>query len=414
MTYKNLRELILSIENSDQNTINNNIVCHTFELSPQTNLIVDLSGWIGTLIVRAILFELSVNEHHIFQWRPENKFIQYLILSYYSPGCLPKTYSLTDLLSKKEWVTNFRELIKSGYFIKATLGFGSGRKQNFDHTSEFEQILLNYKTKHSFQNEKWIVQKRLDINKEFRIHTFGKDVLYGLTLKISGSIGLTDFDLPQEFVKSILERLPSSFIEGTLIGWDIGLTKKGKFYVIEANFTGFHPEFSAGFQTTGYVEDPPSGTIVCAWLHAYFKNKFKVSIASFDDILQEKFPYIEEFSYYISILKNEHVDALIKGKGRVRAIYVFLDEHTDYNIIKLITFMVIGNFAESYYIITNQELQEDAKRIFFGENFTHVSEHSFFTKNEYKKLELLDNESRRELRINHAIKLSGGMPHLVI
>lgn len=409
-----LQALILNIKNSGLNTPNGNLISHNFQLSAYPFLTADLSGWIGALIVRAILFELSVDEHHIFKWRPENKYIQYLILSHYSPGCMPKTFSLTNLLARNDWVPNFRGLIKSGYFIKATLGFGSGRKQNFDRTSEFEQILSNHKSSHSFQNEKWIVQKRLNINKEFRIHTFGRDILYGLTLRISGIVGLTDFDQPQEFVRSILERLPPTFIEGTLIGWDIGLTKRGKYYVIEANFTGFHPEYHAGFQTTGYVDDPPFGPIVCAWLHTYFKNKYKVTITSIDTILMEKLPYMEEFFYYISILKNEHVDPIIIGKGRINAVYIYLDEQTDYKIIKLVTFMIIANFADNYYIITSQELQEEAKRLFTGDNIIHLSEQSIFTEDEYRKLQRLDDESKKEFCFSTAIRLSDELSYIII
>lgn len=409
-----LKELILDINNSGLNTVNGNLISHTFELSLHDFLTADLSGWIGALIVRRILYELGINEHHVFKWRPENKYIQYLILSHYSPGCMPKTLSLTDVLNKNDWVPNIRRLIKSGYFIKATLGFGSGRARSFDRTSEFEQILLNHKTDHSFQNEKWMIQKRLNINQEFRIHTFGRDILYGLTLRISGVVGLKDFDQPQEFVKSILEKLPSSFIAGTLIGWDIGLTKKGKYYVIEANFTGFHPEYYVGFQTTGYVDDPPLGPVFCAWLHAYFRNKYKVSIASADNLVMENFPYLEEFSYYISILKNEHVQEIFNTKGRVNAIYIYLDEQTNYNIINLFTFMLLANFTDTFYIITNQELQEEARRIFTGDNITHIAEHSLFTKAEYKKAQRLNNKGIRELCFSKLIKLSGELSYIII
>jgi len=409
-----LKKLILKINNSDLNTVKERLVNSTFELSPHSFLTEHLSGWIGALIIRAIFYELNINEHHIFKWRPENKYIQYLILNHYSPGCMPKTFSLTVLLNKSNWASEIRQLIKSGHFIKATLGFGSGRTRNFDRTTEFEQILSNHKTDHSFQNEKWIVQKRLNLDKEFRIHTFGRDILYGLSLRISGILGLKDYDQPQEFVKSILGKLPYSFIEGTLIGWDIGLTKKGKYYVIEANFTGFHPEFHAGFQTTGYVDDAPFGSIVCAWLHAYFRNKYKVSITSFDNILIEKFPYIEEFSYYISILENEHVQEIFKAKGRVNAIYIYLNEQTDYNIIKFVTYMQLANFADNFYIISSQELHEEAKKRFTGDNVTHLFEHDLFTEDEYKQVKELDDENKKKLCCNSVNKLTEGLSYIII
>jgi len=409
-----LKELILDINNSNLNYISRNLVNIAFELSPHPILLTDLSGWIGALIVRAILYRLGVNEHHIFKWRPENKYIQYLILNHYSRGCMPKTMSLTALLKKDEWVESLRGLIKFGYFIKATLGFGSGRTKSFDRTTDLEQILRNHKYDDLFKNEKWIIQKRLKLNKEFRIHTFGKDILYGLTFRISGTSELKDFDQPQEFVYLILQKLPSSFIEGSMIGWDIGLTKKGKYYVIEANFTGFHPEYHCGFQTTGYVDDPPFGSIVCAWLHTYFRNKYAISIASVESILMEKFPYLEEFFYYISILKNEHIEALIKAKGRVNTVYIYLDENTDVNMIRLVSYMQIAHFADKIYIITNQELVQEAQKIFTGDNLIHLPEHSLFTEDQYKKVQLLDDENKKKMCFSNLMKMTTGQSYIFI
>lgn len=409
-----IKELILDINNSRFNTVKKSLVNRTFELSPHPFLLTDLSGWIGAIIIRAILYELGINEHHILKWRPENKYIQYLILNHYAPGCMPKTLSLTVLLEKDEWVANIRRLIKSRYFIKATLGFGSGATNSFDKTTDFEQILRNRKDDESFQNEKWIIQKRLNLNKEFRIHTFGKDILYGLTLRIGGKDETNDFDQPQEFVNSILQKLPSSFLEGTLIGWDVGLTKKGKYYIIEANFTGFHPVYHTGFQTTGYVDTPPLGPIICALLHTYFRNKYGISIASIDNLLMEKFPYLEEFCYYISIFSDEHIQSLVKAKGRVKAAYIHLDEKTEFHIIKLIVYMQLANLADTFYLITSQELQIEAEKQFKGERIIHLAEHSLFTEKQYKEVQKLDSKSKKKICCSHVVKLTSGQSYIFI
>ena len=73
------RELILDIERSGTNTGNKPEVSKTFQLTSDPLLLSDLSGWIGAVTVRAILHELGVNEHHVFKWKPENKYFQYLI-----------------------------------------------------------------------------------------------------------------------------------------------------------------------------------------------------------------------------------------------------------------------------------------------------------------------------------------------
>ncbi|WGQ10179.1 hypothetical protein QG516_00735 [Pedobacter gandavensis] len=401
-----LKELILDINNSRLNTVKKKLLGRTFELSPHLFLLVDLSGWIGAIIVRAMLYKLGINEHHIFKWRPENKYIQYLILNHYARGCMPKTLSLSTIFRKEEWVAHIRRLVKSGYFIKATLGSGSGGKNRFDKTIDFEQILRSRKDDEHFKNEKWIIQQRLNINKEFRIHTFGKDVLYGLTLRIGGENETSVFDQPQEFINLILQKLPSSFLEGTLIGWDVGLTAKGKLYVIEANFTGFHPVYHAGFQTTGYVDTPPLGPVFCAFLHAYFRNKYAISIASIESVLMENFPYLEEFFYYISILKNKHIETIFKAKGRVKAAYIHLNERTDFHIIKLVGYMQQVNIADTFYIITSEELQEEAQKKFKGDRIKHLAECSLFTKNQYKKMQRMDYEGKKRMCFSYATRLT--------
>ena len=408
-----LRELLLDIENSSLNTVTRSAVNSTFELFPHLFLISNLSGWIGALTVRAILYELHIDEHHIFKWRPENKFVQYLIFQHYSRGCMPVTSGLTNVLKNDNWVAAIRKRIKYDHFIKATLGFGSGRRKNFDRTTEFEQILKQYQEE-PFLHEKWIIQRKLKLNKEFRVHTFGKDILYGLTFKISGGDSAGDFDGPQEFISLILQKLPSSLLEGTLIGWDVGLVKRGRYYVIEANFTGFHPEYRAGFQTTGYVDEMPFGPIICAWLNSYFRNKYAVSIFSVDNDLLVKFPFLEEFLYYISIFKDEHTEALNKAKGTVAAAYIYLGQETDFLMIKLISYLQVANFADMYYLITRQELQEEAMSLFKGDKIKHLAEDELLPEDLYKEIQELSEESKREIYCNRAVALTKETSYIII
>lgn len=408
-----LQELLLDIENSGLNTVNRSPVNRTFELFSHPFLVSDLSGWIGTFTIRAILYELHIDEHRIFKWRPENKFIQYLIFKHYSHGCMPITLGLTSVLKDEDWVAGIRKLIKSGHFIKATLGFGSGRRKNFDRTAEFEQILKQHQEE-PFLHEKWVIQRKLKLNKEFRVHTFGKDILYGLTFKISGPDSPDDFDGPQEFIRLILQKLPSSFLEGDLIGWDIGLTRRGKYYVIEANFTGFHPEYRAGFQTTGYVDEMPFGPIICAWINSYFRNKYAVSIFSVDNDLLVKFPFLEELLYYISIFKDEHIEALNKAKGGVAAAYIYLGEKTEFLLLKLISYLHIAKFANVYYIITSRKLQAEAKNLFKGDNITHLAEEELLPEDLYGEIEQLSEEGKKEIYCDRAVMLTKETSYIII
>jgi hypothetical protein len=408
-----LKELIFDIDKAGVTPLLANTVHKTFVLSIDPSLLSDLSGWLGALTVRAMLRQLEIDEHLIFKWRPENKYVQYLLINHYAPGSMPPTLGLSHLLKQDRWVHRFRKLIGSGFFIKATLGFGSGRTKNFDRTSEIEQI-LNEHEEQPLQNEKWIIQKKLKLKKEFRVHTFGREVLYGMTLMISGAAGADDFKGAQEFTCLILEKLPYSLLEGTLIGWDIGLTGKDKYYALEANFTGFHPEYYTGFQTSGYFEESFCGPIICAWLNAYIRNKYGVSISTVSDDLMMKAPFMEELSWYIPIFTNEHIRSLQQAKGTVASLYIYLGEKTDFLIIKLISFMQIANFAQTYYIISPEELQANAKAMFRGDHVRHIIEHSLFTEKHYRHVQKLNEEQRKRVCLKRALDLIKEKPYLML
>jgi len=407
------RELISDIGRSGVNTVNKTEMNKTFELSPDPFLLSDLSGWIGAVTVRAILHELGVDEHHVFKWKPENKYFQYLILNHYFPGCMPRTLALSDLLATEGWVESIRSLITQGYFIKATLGFGSGKRMNFDRTTSFEQILREYLAEPK-SGGNWILQQKLRLDKEFRVHSFGKDILYGLTFRISGKPKPDDFDLPQQYIIEILDKLPASLLEGTLIGWDVGLTKRGKYYIIEANFTGFHRQHRPGFQTSGYMDEPPFGPVICAWLNTYFRERYNVSIGSVEHSLLGKFPFLEEFCYYLTIFKDEHIAALTKAKGRVEAVYVYLGEKTDYYIINLVSYFQVANFADKFYLITRDDLQQQAARIFTGWNIVRLAEERLFTKNQYQKVRHMDDEERKYLCCKRAIRRTQTSSYIIV
>ncbi|MCX2481464.1 hypothetical protein OQY15_20360 [Pedobacter sp. MC2016-15] len=414
MTQKDddLKELLRDIDKAVVRAPRRRVI-KSFKLNSDPVLLSNLSGWLGAFTVRAMLRQLKIDEHHIFKWRPENKFVQYLLFSHYVPGCMPLTLGLSRMLKQDQWVPRIRKLIGSGFFIKATLGFGSGRTKSFDRTSEIEHI-LNEHEEQSAGNEKWIIQKKLKLKKEFRVHSFGQDVLYGMTLMISGQAEKGDFDGTQEFVELMLEKLPASLLEGTLIGWDIALTHRGKYYVIEANFTGFHPQYHAGFQTSGYFEESFCGPILCALLNAYFKNKYDLAITTVDHNLVTKAPYMEELSYYLSIFKENHILALQQGKGTVAALYIYLGEKTDFLMIKLISYMQVAQFAHLYYIISPKELQPDAEKMFRGNQIRHLTEHMLFPADEYAHVLKLEENGRKQACLQKASELIREEPCLML
>ena len=71
----------------------------------------------------------------------------------------------------------------------------------------------------------WLLQKRLNLSNEFRVHTFGREVLYGLTMPIKNK-DVTLIPLIEKAVKIILDLLPESILQGTLIGWDVAFHRQ--------------------------------------------------------------------------------------------------------------------------------------------------------------------------------------------
>jgi hypothetical protein len=117
-----LEDLINDIEQAEPQQVRTFKTVHTFGLSLNPSLTEHLSGWIGAVVIRALLQQLNINEHHVFRWRLENKYRQYQVLNYYVPGCMPTTFGLYDILKQPEGIQKIKDLISEGYFVKATLG----------------------------------------------------------------------------------------------------------------------------------------------------------------------------------------------------------------------------------------------------------------------------------------------------
>lgn len=412
-----LQSMIAEIENSSPQQLSISSKNRTFELKPDPFLTDDLSGWIGALLVRSILHQLHVDEHYIFQWRVENKYVQYAIINHYAPGSMARTYQLSKLLKKPNAIQTIERLFKRGFFIKATLGHGSGRNGTFDRTADFAAILNSDKVDNkldddpitnkntTYRYENWILQKKLDLKMEFRVHSFCAAVIDGLTLKIDGDPSY-DNTPAEEFVKSILEKLPPNLTNGTLIAWDIGLTESDQHMVIEANFTGFHPEYAFGFQTSGYVEDELLGPIICAWLNNYFKSNYKISIRSVDPALLSKFKFLQEYSFYSSIFNSEQLKAVqnkINGKSLTAILYI--DDASSDLMIGLITFLLMFNIADDYYIIVDSTTYPFIKNLFQDNNQIHfLIENQLFTRAQHQLIQQLSLEKRKQISCYHALR----------
>lgn len=400
-----LSQIILEIDSTVVTPVKINRNLKTFELRPYKFLTSNLSGGVGALLIRAILHELHIDEHRLFRWRLENKLLQYLIFDHYIPDSMPKTISLSKILNRLNGVAQVKVLFKSGFFLKTTLGCGSGSKNNFDRTAEFEDIISSAYGKY-YYDEKWILQKKVELTKEFRVHTFNRDVIYGLTFIIQGSNSLNDNFRVENFIKNKITKLPSAIVEGSLIGWDIGLTSTGIYYIIEANFTGFHPEYALGFQTTGYTEYDGFGPIVCAWINVFFKKKYGTYINSIEYGLLSKFQFYNEFIFYSSILEPDHLTIAgkeTKDSTACTVIYLGDDVHALY--LTLTRYFQTISFTEIYYIIVSTKYSNMVNNLFYDNNhILIINQNELFTEDQYRLIQHLSYDRRKQISCFYALR----------
>jgi hypothetical protein len=400
---EDLQESITAIENS----IPHNLTWGNgaIELIPYPSLLTNLSGNCGALFIRAILQKLSVNEHQVLKFRLENKFKQYQIFNHFFPGCMPDTLAFSELLAQSEGEQKIRELFNQGYFLKKTLGASSHTTKSWDKTSEFETIARLQGNEHKLY-EDYVLQKKLHIKREFRIHTFSKSVIPALSYTTPTKKN-PNFHLNAEnFVIKVLNSLPNSIIQGTLIGWDIALTEDHKYLIIEANFTGFHPEYLAGFQTTGYVDDPRYGPIICAWLNIFFEKQFGVYIDSIEDSLFNTYPFYRAFIFYYSLLKSTTVDLIeICSKASLNTVVTYLGDQDNILMLNLINHFLHVDFSLKYYVIVRDECFSKISDLFLNNKAVHLlKENQIFNEGQLLLIRQLGYAKRQQKCCYHALK----------
>lgn len=375
-----------------------------FELFEDRQISANLSGGVGAFFVRSILSLMHINEHHVFKWHLENKYMQYLIFNHYCPGCMPTTYSLSAILNKNNSNTVISSLFKHGYFLKATLGHGSGRTNSFDRTSGYDRIIASYQLKGDF-DEEWIVQKKVKLSYEYRIHTFDKKILYGLTFNV-GKPNSGSYNEVEAFLKGFLDHVPESLFWGTLIGWDIGLDQTGSYYIIEANFTGFHPEYRRGFQTTGFVEDNSYGPICCALLNWHWKYNYGTFIDSISNELFSIFKFYKEYIFYMNLFSAKHLEVIQKRRiDQTLNAIIYWGNPKNYLITKLISYFHLVNFADQYYVIIQNGSELEASRLFLPFHQVQlIFETSLFTADQYLLVNQLSYQRKTQICRYHVLR----------
>jgi len=205
-------------------------------------------GSFPVTFIRHLYRELGFDEHRVFRWRLEHKLVQALVLNHYAPACIPATCGLAG------W--------SGPIFFKPTLGDSSGDRQPIN-----------------LVDETFIVQERIPIAVEYRVHSLEDRVIDDLTFHRYGKGDIPgERDAPNAFVQSVLDRLPNALTAGNLCGWDVARTPDDRFLVVEVNFSGFHPVHNRGFQCSGWFHDEEWGALSAARLVRFLEESCGVAV----------------------------------------------------------------------------------------------------------------------------------------
>jgi len=253
------------------------------ELEPLT---IGLASTARALPVRRFCRVLQFEEGHHFRWRLEHKLVQALIVNHYAPGVVPVTRGL-GRLARRHTGRGLSEGLKkefpNGLYIKPALGDSSGETPQKDKTSKYLAAIDSgseaFSSSPLIADEDIIVQDRLFIEKEYRVHSLEDSVIEDLSFLRYGHGNIPgERDRPNAFVQGILDAFPAALVGQSLLGWDIAMDARGELSFIEVNFTGFHPAHRRGFQCSGFFQDPEWGAAITARLLRFVEKSDEVTV----------------------------------------------------------------------------------------------------------------------------------------
>jgi hypothetical protein len=161
------------------------------------------------------------------------------------------------------------------YLIKPVLGAGSGDNGTFDHRAGVQSVVDTAPA----AVETYIIQKRVAIVQEVRVHTIEDRLIPGLTFPRYGRVPLNESARAsaERFAADQLDALPNELVFDSLYGWDIAQSPTG-WTIIEINPTGFHPVWCRGYQTTGFVQDGSDAHANLAFLIDAIQSLYAIPI----------------------------------------------------------------------------------------------------------------------------------------
>jgi hypothetical protein len=276
---------------------------------------------IAFLPVLQLYRALGFDPRQPFRRRLDHKLIQARELRRWAADVAPSTEGLCARyagLDADELRRRLEVDFPVGFLIKPTLGYASRERSCFDRT---EEVLAEMRSGKMILkpladpvDESYVVQERLRIQVEYRVHTVESSIVETLSTERFKARRLApDELLPLHgFVRSVIERLPPAMVQSTMCGWDVAKTEAGDYRVIEINYAGIHPVFLPGFQASGFFADRMLGPLCIARLIEFCEHRYK----RFIDIQPfcEEHPALEEQYRLIALWRRfERIRGSITG-----------------------------------------------------------------------------------------------------
>ena len=254
-------------------------------LSEAVPLLNDLAGNRRALPIRQLFQVFGFDEHRQLRWRLEHKLVQALVLMHYCSKAIPVTHGFSRYrgVHRNHLRRSLHDAFPDGFYIKAALSDSTGEQEICDRThlilAAIESGQQRSRECTNISEEELIVQERIQMLKEYRVHSIEDQVIEDCTFRRYGRGNIRgERDAPNDYIRAILARLPDGLVAGSLYGWDIGLTTNHEFRIIEANPSGIHPVYKPGFHCSGFYHDKEWGANVTARLLRFIEHTDRVTV----------------------------------------------------------------------------------------------------------------------------------------
>jgi hypothetical protein len=254
-------------------------------LSDALPLLPEIAATSRALVTRQAMLAMGFDERRLGAWRLEHKLLQALIFRHYCADSLPPTCGLDRLMQAIE-PCHLRAVLKRrfprGFVIKSAVGDCSGNE--IDARTEAAVAWMESGARYmpgagTLLDEEFIVQERVPIRCEYRVHTVEDRVIDDLTVhRHAGTIAPGEREDPNRYVQRMLDALPAGITSGAMLAWDVARLEDGGLAAIEVNVGGIHRIYHPGFHASGFFHHQHYGAIYSARLLLFLERTYNCRI----------------------------------------------------------------------------------------------------------------------------------------